>query len=154
MNPAVETAQEPVQKIPEERDENMGENVEVPKMREEALVEVSAEVAPGDETLVAGESLPDLINKGNEPVAIEKQIRSKRRRKLLIDEVKEIDSNTMKNQLSDTSGIVSQLELAPPTRRLMHLKETSSVEKMFSSTSRPLHSKSLHKVKNKYSLQI
>ena len=77
---------------------------------------------------------------------VEKQVRTRRRRKLIIDEIKEIDSGTMKNQLSDTSAILGQLELAPPTRRLMQLKETSSIDKMFSSTSRPLHCKLLLKV--------
>jgi hypothetical protein len=79
-------------------------------------------------------------------VVIEKQMKAKRRRKLIIDDVKEIDSNSMKIQLSDTSSILGQLELAPPTRRLMQLKETSGVDKMFSSTSRSLHNKNLLKV--------
>lgn len=77
---------------------------------------------------------------------VEKQIKSKRRRKLVIDEVKEIDSASMKNQLSDTSNILGGLELAPPTIRLMQLKETSGVDKMFSLTSRPLHNKTLLKL--------
>lgn len=77
---------------------------------------------------------------------VEKQIRTKRRRKLVIDEVKEIDSASMKNQLSDTSNILGGLELAPPTIRLMQLKETSGVDKMFSLTSRPLHNKTLLKL--------
>lgn len=82
----------------------------------------------------------------NVPAPAEKQVRARRRRKLIIDEIKEIDSTTMKNQLSDTSVILGQLELAPPTRRLMQLKENSSIDKMFSTTSRPLHSKILLKV--------
>lgn len=91
---------------------------------------------------VENEQLEELA-----PAAVvEKQVRARRRRKIIIDEIKEIDSGTMKNQLSDTSVILGQLELAPPTRRLMQLKETSSVDKMFSTTSRPLHSKVLLKV--------
>ena len=93
----------------------------------------------------------DLLKKSNEmnpqAQAVEKQIRAKRRRKLIIDEVKEIDSNTMKAQLSDTSGILGSLELAPPTRQLMYMKENGVVDKLFSMTSRPLHSKVLQKVK-------
>ncbi len=76
----------------------------------------------------------------------EKKIAKRRIRKLIIDDVKEIDSASMKTQLSDTSNIIGQLELAPPTRRLMQLKETSGVDKMFSMTSRPLHSKTLLRV--------
>lgn len=37
----------------------------------------------------------------------------------------------MKAQLSDTSDIVTTLDLAPPTKRLMHWKETGGVEKLF-----------------------
>jgi cohesin complex subunit SCC1 len=79
--------------------------------------------------------------------AVEKQIRAKRRRKLIIDDVKEIDSATMKSQLSDTTGILGSLELAPPTRQLMYMKENGVVEKLFSMTSRPLSSKLLQKVR-------
>lgn len=78
---------------------------------------------------------------------VEKQSKTRRKiRKLIIDDVKEIDSASMKTQLSDTSNILGQLELAPPTRRLMQLKETSGVDKMFSLTSRPLHNKTLLKL--------
>jgi cohesin complex subunit SCC1 len=38
----------------------------------------------------------------------------------------------MKLQLSDTSDIISTLDLAPPTKKLMHWKETGGVEKLFS----------------------
>ena len=37
----------------------------------------------------------------------------------------------MKAQLSDTGDIVTTLDLAPPTKRLMHWKETGGVEKLF-----------------------
>ena len=67
----------------------------------------------------------------------------KRKRKLIIDEVKEIDSSSMKTQLSDTTDIVGVLELAPPTRRLMHLKETGGIEKLFASSSTGIFSKTL-----------
>jgi cohesin complex subunit SCC1 len=79
-------------------------------------------------------------------VVVEKQIRTRRRRKLIIDEVKEIDSATMKLQLSDTSSILGTLELAPPTRKLMELKETGGVDKLFCMTARPLYSKVLSKL--------
>ncbi len=76
----------------------------------------------------------------------EKQIRSRRRRnKLIIDDIKEIDSAAMKSQLNDTSSILGTLELAPPTRKLMQLKETGGVDRLFAMTCRPLHSKLLSK---------
>jgi len=70
----------------------------------------------------------------------------KRKRKLVIDEIKEIDSASMKTQLSDTTDIVGVLELAPPTRRLMHLKETGGIEKLFSFSATSIFSKTLQQL--------
>jgi hypothetical protein len=52
----------------------------------------------------------------------------------------------MKTQLSDTTDIVGVLELAPPTRRLMYLKETGGIEKLFSLSATSIYSKSLQQV--------
>ena len=53
--------------------------------------------------------------------------RAKRKRKLIVDEVKNISGEEMKAQLSDTTDIVNTLDLAPPTKRLMHWKETGQL---------------------------
>ena len=89
-----------------------------------------------------------MLKRANEtqPVVVEKQIRTKRRRKLIIDDVKEIDSATMKSQLSDTGAILGSLEMAPPTRKLMQWKENGGVDRLFVMTSRPLYSKALQKL--------
>lgn len=71
---------------------------------------------------------------------------ARRKRKLVIDELKEIDSGAMKTQLSDTTDIVGVLELAPPTRRLMHLKETGGIEKLFAVGATSIFSKTLQQV--------
>lgn len=72
--------------------------------------------------------------------------KTKRKRKLIVDEVKNISGEEMKNQLSNTSDIVTTLDLAPPTRRLMHWKETGGVEKLFTLPARPIPSSVLFKV--------
>ena len=69
--------------------------------------------------------------------------RAKRKRKLIVDEVKAISGEEMKAQLSDTNDIVTTLDLAPPTKRLMHWKETGGVEKLFVLPGRVLSSKSI-----------
>jgi len=74
----------------------------------------------------------------------ERKVRKKRR--LVIDELKSIASETMKLQLSDTSEIVSTLDLAPPTKKLMHWKETGGVEKLFAFPGRQIVSKKLSQV--------
>ena len=48
--------------------------------------------------------------------------RRKRKRKLIVDEVKAITGEGMKAQLSDSADIVTTLDIAPPTKRLMHWK--------------------------------
>ncbi|XP_060526179.1 double-strand-break repair protein rad21 homolog isoform X2 [Cylas formicarius] len=71
--------------------------------------------------------------------------KSKRKRKLIIDEVKNISGEEMKNQLSDTSDIITTLDLAPPTKRLMHWKETGGVEKLFALPARVIPARVLFK---------
>lgn len=71
--------------------------------------------------------------------------KTKRKRKLIVDEVKNISGEEMKNQLSDTSDIVTTLDLAPPTKRLMHWKETGGVEKLFALPARSIPARSLFK---------
>ncbi|XP_030764518.1 double-strand-break repair protein rad21 homolog isoform X2 [Sitophilus oryzae] len=72
--------------------------------------------------------------------------KTKRKRKLIIDEVKNISGEEMKNQLSDTSDIVTSLDLAPPTKRLMHWKETGGVEKLFALPARSIPARILFKI--------
>uniref|UniRef100_A0A336LZF7 CSON008911 protein n=1 Tax=Culicoides sonorensis TaxID=179676 RepID=A0A336LZF7_CULSO len=69
--------------------------------------------------------------------------KSKRKRKLIVDEIKNISGDEMKNQLANTSDIVTTLDLAPPTKRLMYWKETGGVEKLFALPSRDFCSNSL-----------
>lgn len=51
----------------------------------------------------------------------------------------------MKAQLSDTSDIVTTLDLAPPTKRLMHWKETGGVEKLFALPGRNIPARAVFK---------
>lgn len=78
--------------------------------------------------------------------------KTKRKRKLIVDEVKNISGEEMKNQLSDTSDIVTTLDLAPPTKRLMHWKETGGVEKLFALPAQPIPARALFKVSFDYFL--
>ncbi|KAK3088176.1 hypothetical protein FSP39_015677 [Pinctada imbricata] len=72
--------------------------------------------------------------------------KGKRKRKLIVDEQKGIPSETMKLQLSDTSDIISTLDLAPPTKKLMQWKESGGVEKLFGLPGRSIVSKSVSKL--------
>ena len=63
---------------------------------------------------------------------VQKKKRSRRKRKLVVDDPKMLATEAIKSQLSDTTDIVNPATLAPPTKRRMKLKITSSVEKLFS----------------------
>lgn len=65
-----------------------------------------------------------------------------------MDSVKELDSKTIRAQLSDYSDIVTTLDLAPPTKKLMMWKETGGVEKLFSLPAQPLWNARLLKVQD------
>jgi cohesin complex subunit SCC1 len=71
--------------------------------------------------------------------------RRKRKRKLIVDEVKAISGEGMKAQLSDSADIVTTLDIAPPTKRLMHWKETGGVEELFSLPARTLGARNIMK---------
>ena len=77
---------------------------------------------------------------------------TKRKRKLIVDEVKAIADEEMKAQLSDTQDIVATLDLAPPTKGLMHWKETGGVEKLFALPGKPLDSR--YSIKNFWVIAI
>lgn len=67
--------------------------------------------------------------------------RRQRKRKLIVDEIKAITGEGMKAQLSDSSDIVTTLDIAPPTKRLMHWKETGGVDELFNLPGRKLFAK-------------
>ena len=80
--------------------------------------------------------------------------RRKRKRKLIVDEVKAISGEGMKAQLSDSADIVTTLDIAPPTKRLMHWKETGGVEELFSLPGRTLGARHIFKTYQKCLKQI
>ncbi|EDW81216.1 uncharacterized protein Dwil_GK11943 [Drosophila willistoni] len=111
---------------------------------------ISSEVALNDSTLIQNEDegfalapIDATVYKG--------VTKAKRKRKLIIDEIKNISGEEMKAQLADTSDILTTLDLAPPTKRLMYWKETGGVEKLFSLPSRSIPARALL---NNYNRQL
>ncbi|XP_060802064.1 double-strand-break repair protein rad21 homolog isoform X2 [Amyelois transitella] len=104
----------------------------------------AASPAPADTTLLNNEEESFALAPVDATV-LKGITKTKRKRKLIVDEVKNISGEEMKNQLSNTSDIVTTLDLAPPTRRLMHWKETGGVEKLFTLPARPIPSRVLFK---------
>ncbi|CAH8556316.1 unnamed protein product [Schistosoma turkestanicum] len=77
---------------------------------------------------------------------VEPKRATKRKRRLIVDEQKSIPSEVMKSQMENTSDITTQLDLAPPTKKLMHWKETGSVDKLFVLPGRAIPSRVLQRL--------
>ncbi|XP_054901812.1 double-strand-break repair protein rad21-like protein 1 isoform X2 [Poeciliopsis prolifica] len=56
----------------------------------------------------------------------------KRKRKLVVDQTKELSNDDIREQISDYSDLVAPLDMAPPTVQLMLWKESGGADKLFS----------------------
>lgn len=61
--------------------------------------------------------------------------------------MKAITGEEMKAQLTDFSDTMATLDLAPPTKKLMRLKETGGVDRLMVAPALDLVSKSLQQVR-------
>lgn len=81
-----------------------------------------------------------------EPIDTQQLDKKRKRRKkigMVIDEVKTLSGEEMKAQLSDTTDIVTGLDLAPPNKILMNWKKTGLSDKLFTLPERTIAAKSL-----------
>ncbi|XP_062283119.1 double-strand-break repair protein rad21-like protein 1 [Scomber scombrus] len=94
---------------------------------------VEVEVATptlNDSTVLANEKEAFAL----EPVAITPSSevkRGKRKRKLVVDQSKELTNEAIREQLADYSDLIAPLDMAPPTRQLMQWKENGAADKLF-----------------------
>ncbi|XP_076239428.1 RAD21 cohesin complex component verthandi [Calliopsis andreniformis] len=117
-----------------------------PTIPEERPMEAVEEAPPlQDQTTLLHDEEESFALAPVDASALKGFTKAKRKRKLIVDEVKNISGEEMKAQLSDTSDIVTTLDLAPPTKRLMHWKETGGVEKLFALPGRPIPARVLFK---------
>ncbi|KAK6112149.1 N terminus of Rad21 / Rec8 like family protein [Brugia pahangi] len=95
-------------------------------------------------TAIAGLVIPTTAGLANESftlepldaaavavAGIEKPGRPKRKRRLIVDEQKNISGDEMKGNMAEYRDTLQPLDLAPPTRKLMRLKETGTADKLF-----------------------
>ncbi|NXI40510.1 RD21L protein, partial [Galbula dea] len=76
-----------------------------------------------------------------EPVddtAVTQRKESKRKRKLLVDVVKELSCHTIYNQLNNCTDILTTLDLAPPTKKTMLWKKSGGVDTLLSQPAQPV----------------
>ncbi|KAM3934850.1 double-strand-break repair protein rad21-like protein 1 [Leptodactylus fuscus] len=93
-------------------------------------------------TLVSDEEVGFVL----EPIdvsVIEKKKRNKRKRKLMVDKLKEIPSSCMQEQLNNIADTITTLNIAPPTQRLMEWKLNGGVQWLLSHPSQPIISAEL-----------
>ncbi|GIY24655.1 double-strand-break repair protein rad21 homolog [Caerostris darwini] len=91
----------------------------------------------------------NLITNGAPPITdILKNIQGikRRKRKLIIDEIKTLNREKFEKQLEDFSDIVVPLDLAPPSKRLMNLKEIGGAEKLLCQSGHKISSTTVQKL--------
>jgi len=72
--------------------------------------------------------------------------KAKKKRKLIIDEQKLIPSDIMRAQLGRAADLVVQLDLAPPSKKLMLWKNLGGVDKLMMIPGKRFSSQCLTKV--------
>ncbi|XP_069507030.1 double-strand-break repair protein rad21-like protein 1 isoform X2 [Ambystoma mexicanum] len=90
-----------------------------------------------ESTLLLNEDDGFVLEPVDATASVEKK-KSKRKRKLLVDTVKELSSSTMRKQLTDFHDTVTTVDIAPPTRKLMVWKEIGGVENLLAMPSQNL----------------
>ncbi|KAJ6655891.1 hypothetical protein lerEdw1_004661 [Lerista edwardsae] len=88
-------------------------------------------------TLLSNEEEGFVLEPIDDIVLMRKQ-RGKRKRKLLVDAVKELSRATIQKQLLSYEDTITTLDIAPPTRKLMILQELGCVDKLFNRPTLPL----------------
>ncbi|XP_013922595.1 PREDICTED: double-strand-break repair protein rad21 homolog [Thamnophis sirtalis] len=88
--------------------------------------------------------LPHKDSTDNRKALLKKQ-RSKRKRKLLVDTVKQLSRAAMQKQLTSYEDTLATLHIAPPTRKLMVLQELGSVDKLMTRPTQPTFSEDLQR---------
>ncbi|MCJ8735302.1 hypothetical protein PDJAM_G00245260 [Pangasius djambal] len=84
-----------------------------------------------------------------EPVAVtpsSERKKGSRKRKLVVDQSKELSNEAIKAQLADYSDLLTPLDIAPPTRKLMDWKENGGVDYLFSHFCTPVMDNDLQKL--------
>ncbi|XP_070824946.1 double-strand-break repair protein rad21-like protein 1 [Chaetodon trifascialis] len=115
--------------IPEEPQKG---NPEIPSLSHQQDADTMEVETPAlsETTLIANEEKAFAL----EPVAItpnSERKKWKRRRKLVVDQTKELSSESIREQLSDYSDLIGPFDMAPPTLQLMQWKESGGADKLF-----------------------
>ncbi|XP_037628033.1 double-strand-break repair protein rad21-like protein 1 [Sebastes umbrosus] len=113
-------------------EEPQNENPEIPALNYQQDADRAEMVTPtqNETTLLANDEEAFAL----EPVTITRNSekkRGKRKRKLVVDQTKELTNESIRAQLLDCSDLVVPLDMAPPTLQLMQWKESGGADKLF-----------------------
>ncbi|XP_034731450.1 double-strand-break repair protein rad21-like protein 1 isoform X2 [Etheostoma cragini] len=98
--------------------------------QQDADNKMMATPSPSETTVLANDEEAFAL----EPVTItpnSEKKRGKRKRKLVVDQSKELTNEFIREQLFDYSDLVAPLDMAPPTLQLMQWKESGGADKLF-----------------------
>ena len=102
------------------------------------------EVGIGNETTIVQNDEEAFVL---EPIeVVNKEKRSRRKRKLIVDDEKILSSRAISSQLANTDDIVQPATLAPPTKLRMKLKDSCTADKLFNNPAIENITSHLHKV--------
>ncbi|KFQ18518.1 Double-strand-break repair protein rad21-like 1, partial [Merops nubicus] len=101
---------------------------------------------PTNETILWPEEDEGVVLQPLDDRAVTQRKNTKRKRKLLVDVVKELSSSTIYNQLNNCTDILTTLDLAPPTKKLMEWKESGGAEQLLSRPAQPVLHAELQRV--------
>ena len=77
------------------------------------------------------------------PYVLDGTKRKPKRRQIIVDQIKGITREEMKGQLKDTTSIKTLVDLAPPTKWLMQIKEIGAVAYLFALPGRSINSRAV-----------
>uniref|UniRef100_A0A0K0EQI9 Double-strand-break repair protein rad21 homolog n=1 Tax=Strongyloides stercoralis TaxID=6248 RepID=A0A0K0EQI9_STRER len=98
---------------------------------EEPHVPAEVEFANGEARLFPADSFALEPLQPSQIEAVSKLPKTKKKRKLIVDEVKILSGEEMKANMSDFSATIQPLDLAPPSKKLMRMVEYGQTDKLF-----------------------
>ncbi|XP_066834614.1 double-strand-break repair protein rad21-like protein 1 isoform X3 [Anser cygnoides] len=91
-----------------------------------------------NETILLSKEDEGFVLEPVDDTAFNQRKKNKRKRKLLVDEDKELSCSAIYNQLNNCVDILVTLDLAPPTKKTMAWKESGGVDTLLSNPTQPV----------------
>ncbi|KAM9178299.1 double-strand-break repair protein rad21-like protein 1 [Mergus octosetaceus] len=103
-----------------------------------------------NETILLSKEDEGFVLEPVDDTAFNQRKKNKRKRKLLVDEDKELSCSVIYNQLNNCVDVLVTLDLAPPTKKTMAWKESGGVDTLLSNPTQPVFHAELQMLFAKY----